>query len=208
MPPALRGPLIASNSLGCVVYLFLLPCAAMFLFVRQLVTSLLLLPTRMTISSGGLKSEKKVCNICLDHNYHESYDEGTGRQNFKSEEDTISIATVLTLTALGGGGLEGASKPPRRQILLRTRNCHAVSRAASWLKKKSLTDILTPSLWKSDLPLWSHVTLCDQRSTWKVIIFSFCVQKWQSESFILACKSNISNIRNHKTIKYINIKKQ
>ena len=79
--------------------------------------------------------------------------------------------------------------------------------------------ILTPSLRKSDFTLRSHMTFCDQMSTRKVRFFPFCVQnKWQSEFFILACKSvilssfcfvyhsfsliliqmKISNSRNHK----------
>ena len=34
-----------------------------------------------------------------------------------------------------------------------------------------LTDIMTPHLRKSDIPLRSHMTFCDQRSTWKVWFF-------------------------------------
>ena len=41
----------------------------------------------------------------------------------------------------------------------------------------SLTNILTPSLRKSDLPLWSHMTFCDQRSTWKVRFFPILCTK-------------------------------
>ena len=131
----------------------------------------------------------------------------------------------LTLTALGGG-LGG---PPLDKC------CRARQTAARWAAPLydfflwSLTDILTPSLRKSDIPLRSHMTFYDQRSTRKVTIFSFCVQnKWQSAFFILACKSvifssfcfvyhsfsllliqlKIPNNKNHKTIKYIRIKKQ
>ena len=45
-----------------------------------------------------------------------------------------------------------------------------------------LTDIFTPSFRKSDIPLRSHMTFCDQRSTQKVICL--CIQnKRQSEFF-------------------------
>ena len=91
----------------------------------------------------------------------------------------------------------------------------------------SLTDHLTPSLRKMDILLQSCVTFCDQRSTPKLRVFSFCVQnEWQSVDFSLFCKSVISlslgliyslfqlnidpddNLKyekllnNHKTIKY------
>ena len=130
---------------------------------------------------------------------------------------------MLTLTALGGG-LRG---PPLDKCC---RACKTAARGAAPLHDFflwSLTDILTPSLRKSDFPFWSYVTFYDQRSTRKLIFFSFCVQnEWQSAFFILACKSlifssfcfifhpfsliliklKIPNDKNHKTIKYIKIK--
>ena len=138
----------------------------------------------------------------------------------------VSHICNLTLTALGGGG--GLGGPPDK--FCRARKTAALSTAPLHdFFLLSLADILTPSLRKSDLSLRSHVIFCDQRSTQKVRIFSFCVQnKWQSEIFILAGKSVIlssfalyiinsawywskwrsQTAENHKTIKFIKTKKQ
>ena len=83
----------------------------------------------------------------------------------------------LTLTALGGGG---PRRPPIDKFC-RLRKTAALSAAPLhdfflW----SLADILTPSLWKSDLPLrvtWPFATK-GQPEKWECFRF---VHKWQSE---------------------------
>ena len=69
----------------------------------------------------------------------------------------------------------------------------------------SLTHILTPSLRKSDLPLWSQneFLILAYKS---VILSSFCFVYHEINLILIQMK--ISNSRNHKTRNYIRIKKQ
>ena len=98
----------------------------------------------------------------------------------------IQIAYYPNCT--GGGG--GASEAPLDKCWHTHKTAVLSAAPLHDFLLWSLANILTPSLQKLDRPLRSHVTFCDQRSIQKVRIFSFRVQnKWQSEFFILACKS-------------------
>ena len=99
----------------------------------------------------------------------------------------------LTLTALGwGGGGGGPQRPPLDKFSCRRKTAAFSTAPLHDFFLWSLADILTPSLRKSDLPLRSHVTFCDQRSTQKVRIFLIlCTKQMAQWKFILACKSVI-----------------
>ena len=68
----------------------------------------------------------------------------------------------------GEGGLRGAPW----KILLRTLNHHFQPHLFMHFSIEVLQIILTPSLWKSDILLRSHMTFCDQGSTRKERFFS------------------------------------
>ena len=85
-----------------------------------------------------------------------------------------TIYACFTPNCTGGGG----PRRPPPEIFCRA-HLTAAPRATRFhdFFLWSLAHILTPSLRKSDHPLWSHMTFCDQRSTRKVRFVSILCTK-------------------------------